>query len=296
VSLLATPFLMSVAPRLAEVLLRRADREPDEERLPAAAPPAVVLIGYGLTGRTLARALDTCGLPYVAVETNARTVARARAAGEPVIFGDATRRVILVHAGVRRARLVSIAVSDPLAARRILGLVRAVAPEARVVVRTRYVAEMDALYELGASLVVAEEFEATLDMLSAVLRSLGIPGEAVERFADDLRSEGYEALRIPPALLLDPWLAAVLRDVTTEWVEVPEGEAAGRSIGELGVRARTGASVVAVRSGETTRVNPPPDRRLAPGDRVLVVGDAEALARLRALLGGAPSPAEAREP
>jgi CPA2 family monovalent cation:H+ antiporter-2 len=286
-TLLATPFLVAAAPRLADALGQRADRAPHP---PPAAPeqaPAVVLIGFGLTGRTVARALRACGIRYAVVEANPAAVAAGRRTGEPIAFGDATRRSILRHAGVDRARLVSIAVSDPVAVRRIVPEVRALAPEARVVVRTRYVAEMDALYELGASLVVAEEFEATIDLLGAVLRSLGVTAGAVQRFADELREQGYEALRTPPALLLDPLLSEVLDAVGTEWLEVPSGPAAGRTLAELGVRARTGASVVAVRSGGEVLANPPPDRPLAAGEELLVVGEPEAVDRLRGLLGGA---------
>lgn len=286
VTLLATPFLMDAAPRIAEVLAGVAERE-EAPAVGGLAAPDAVLIGFGLTGRMLARALRNCGLSYVAVETNARSVAEACAAGESVVFGDATRRTILARVGVPHARLVSIAVSDPVAARRVVGLARALAPQARIVVRTRYVAEMDALYELGASLVVAEEFEATLDMLSAVLQSLGIAGERAQRLAEEVRAEGYEALRIPPALLLEPWLEEVLRDVSSAWLEVSEGPAAGCSIAELGVRARTGASIVALRHEDTTLVNPSAERRLEVGDRVLAIGDAEALARLCALIGPA---------
>jgi CPA2 family monovalent cation:H+ antiporter-2 len=286
VTLLATPFLMAAAPRLADGLARRADRAPAAPAAPLERPlaPAVLLVGFGLTGRTVARALRACGIPYAVVEANAAAVAAGRARGEPIVFGDATRRSILERVQVGGARLVSIAVSDPVAVRRIVPLVRALAPAARVVVRTRYVAEMDALYEVGASLVVAEEFEATIDLLGAVLRSLGVPANAVQGFADELREQGYEALRTPPSLLLDPLLQELLDQVGTEWVEVPSGPAAGRSLAELGVRARTGASVVAVRRAGTLLANPPAERPLAAGEELLVVGDAEAIARLRALL------------
>jgi CPA2 family monovalent cation:H+ antiporter-2 len=286
-TLLATPFLMAAAPRLADALDRRVDRAPrGPQPAPAGEPPAVVLVGFGLTGRTVARALRACGIRYAVLEANAAAVAAGRRAGEPIAFGDATRRSMLERVQVARARLVSIAVSDPVAVRRIVPQVRALAPQARVVVRTRYVAEMDALYQLGASLVVAEEFEATIDLLGAVLRSLGVAASAVQRFADELREGGYEALRTPPALLLDPLLSEVLDQVGTEWLEVPSGQAAGRTLAELGVRARTGASVVAVRRGAQILANPAPDRPLAAGEELLAVGDAEALGRLRALLAG----------
>jgi len=119
-----------------------------------------------------------------------------------------------------------------------------------------------------------------------VLRSLGVPAAAVQGFADELREQGYEALRTPPALLLDPLLSEALDQIGTDWVQVPTGPADGRTLAELGVRARTGASIVAVRRGGALQANPPPDRTLAAGDELLVVGDAEALARLRGLLAG----------
>lgn len=285
-TLLATPFLMAAAPRLADALAQRSDRAPRVVRVEPGAAPAVVLVGFGLTGRTVARALRACGIRYAVIEANATAVAAGRRSGEPIVFGDATRRSLLERVQVGGARLVSIAVSDPIAVRRIVPLVRSLAPDARVVVRTRYVVEMDALYQLGASLVVAEEFEATIDLLGAVLRSLGVAAAAVQRFADELRDQGYEALRTPPALLLDPLLSEVLDQVGTEWVEVPTGPAAGRTLAELGVRARTGASVVAVRREGSVLANPPPDRALAAGEELLVVGDAQALGRLRSLLLG----------
>lgn len=285
-TLLATPFLVAVAPRAADALARRADRAPPAPRREPETAPAVVLVGFGLTGRTVARALRARGIPYAVIEANANAVEQGRAKGEPIVFGDATRRSILERVHVGRAQLVSIAVSDPIAVRRIVPLVRSLAPAARVVVRTRYVAEMDALYELGASLVVAEEFEATIDLLGAVLRSLGVPPHAVQGFTDELREQGYEALRTPPALLLDPLLAEALDQVGTDWVEVPSGPAQGRTLAELGVRARTGASVVAVRRDAALEANPPAERRLEAGDELLAVGDAAALDRLRALLAG----------
>jgi len=148
------------------------------------------------------------------------------------------------------------------------------------------VKEVDDLYALGASLVVAEEYEATLDMLGAVLRSLGIPGDAVERFSGELRDQGYEALRSPAAGLFDPWLGEILRETTSEWIEVPDGPAAARSIEELAIRSRTGASIVALRRGDATIPSPLPGEALRSGDALLVVGDAAAVERLRALLGG----------
>lgn len=286
-TLIATPFLMRGAPELAARLVGRADARPQT----AAAPGEtllrdhVVVVGFGLTGRTLARVLRATGHRYLVLEANPNAVKAGRRQGEPVFFGDATRPAVLERVHARDARLVAVAISDPLATRRTVTVLRELAPRATIIARTRYVAEVDELYRLGASLVVAEEFEATLDMLSAVLRSVGVAAEAVGRLADEMRAEGYEALRMPPTLLLDPWYTELLQEIATEWVEVPDGPAAGRSIAELAVRKRTGASIVAVRRGQRTEVGPGPEFQLAAGDRMLVVAGPDSLARLRELLG-----------
>jgi len=286
VSLLATPFLIRIAPRLAG-WAGTARAAPAAERSHALAreAPRVVLIGLGLTGRTIARVLRAAKIPYRAVDANPQNVQRAQHGGEPVVYGDATQPALLRRLGAEDAPVVAVAISDPVATRSIVSHLRRLAPHARVVARTHYVADSDDLYRAGASTVVADGFEATLDMLSAVGSAAGVPGGALTRVADQLREEGYEALRAPATVLADPWFADLLAEASSEWVSVQAGPGAGRSIGELAVRARTGASILAVESAEGTQVNPPPERVLAAGDRVLALGNTEALARLRSLLG-----------
>jgi len=282
-SLLATPLVLALAPRL---LTRSSERPRPARGSDAPAQAHVAIVGFGNTGRTLARVLRTVEIPYCVLEGNASTVAEARSAGEPILFGDAARRTTLERLGLAEARLVAIAISDPLATRAAVSLARDLAPRVPIVVRTRYVAEVDELHDVGATIVVAEEFEATLDLLSSCLRALGLPGEAVERLADQMRSEGYELLRAPPSLLLDPWLGELLRHGAPEWVEVPAGPAVGRSLAELALRTRTGASVLALERDAAIETNPPASARLAGGDRLLVLASADSLEQLRALLAG----------
>jgi len=210
ITLLATPLLMSVAPRLASWVAVGADQMAPEER--AGAPRRgghVVIVGYGVAGRALARVLDAIGVEYVVVEANARTVRTAGAQGAPIVFGDATRRPLLERVGVSRARLVAVAITDRHATIQVVSAVRA-ASAATILARTRYIAETDALYEAGASGVISEEFESTIDLVLQALRRFGYASEALTAFAEALREEGYEPLRAPSDVKLDPWLAEVL--------------------------------------------------------------------------------------
>jgi CPA2 family monovalent cation:H+ antiporter-2 len=210
-TLAATPFLLAVAPRVAGWAARggEAPGAPPREGEPAG---HVLLVGLGFAGLTLARVLRARGIPYTAIEANANTVRAALARGEPVVWGDATRRALLEHAGVRRARLVAVAISEPLATRDVVSLVRELAPGVPIVGRTRFVRDADRLSAAGATRVVAEEFESTLALLDESLEECGVSRDAVARFTAVLRDEGYELLRVPPGAILDPWLAELLEE------------------------------------------------------------------------------------
>ena len=284
-SLLATPFLVRAAPVVAAQLTRSAPfmhRPAEEVRLSDHA----VLIGFGLAGRNVARVLRSLEIPYVAIEANAAAVREARAQGEEVIYGDATRPVLLQRVGIARAKLIAVAITDPTATRQVVNLARSLNPTATILARTRYVLDVDRLQVAGANVVVAEELEGTIDLVSETLRIFGIAEGAIERFTSELRDEGYEMLRTPTALALDPWLTELLSEVGTEWTEVPAGPAVGRSLESLGIRARTGASILAVERMGTTTANPPAEFVLASGDRLLAYGSADQLRRAQALLRG----------
>jgi TrkA domain protein len=133
--------------------------------------------------------------------------------------------------------------------------------------------------------VVAEELEGTIDLVSETLRIFGIAEGAIERFTAELRDEGYEMLRTPAALALDPWLIELLERVATEWIEVPESFEGEVSLAGLEFRARTGGSILAVDRGGTTTPNPPPSFAIRAGDRLLVFGGSGEVGRARELLG-----------
>lgn len=284
VTLVATPFLVQASPWIAGLFGERAERTRDEpETMTGQAGTHVVLLGFGVGGRTIGRVLRAREIPYTAVDANATAVRSAQDQGVDILYGDATRRSILERAGVTRARLVIVVISDPVAAREIVSQVRRLAPETPILARTRYVSEVDELTQLGASQVIAEEFEATLELLGETLEHFGVSADSIGRFLTELRSEGYEFVRSTD-LIVDPWLTELLLEVGTQWVEVPEAIHGGTSLFDLDVRARTGATIVAIERDGTTMPNPDASYRICGGDRLLTVGVPEAIERLNELL------------
>ena len=99
-------------------------------------------------------------------------------------------------------------------------------------------------------------------------------------------AEIFDGTYVPP--ITDGELEAVWDDAVVEWVELgAESAAAGNTLGDLGIRTRTGVSVIAVQRESETVSNPSSDFRLEDGDVVVAVGSADAHERFERFLLGA---------
>jgi len=288
----ATPFLIQVAPKVASWMTLGDGSSTVKPSAADTGPEAraghVVIIGFGVAGQTLVRILRALGYPYRILDINPRTVSEMRARGEPIEFGDATRSVVLQHIGVERARIVVIATSDPSATLRCSTLVRAMAPKVHIIVRTRYLIDLEGLFRAGASEVVAEEFESTIDLYRKVLRHFGVPDQAISNFCEVTRSEGYEFLHGAATMPVDPWLVELLKQSTTEWIPVSLSLSQSYSIAELTARPDMHVELLAIRRRGEVLSQPAADSRIEPGDALLAVGSPDNLGRLRELLGAEP--------
>jgi CPA2 family monovalent cation:H+ antiporter-2 len=220
------------------------------------------------------RVLREAGIRYVVVELNSSTVRRARADGHPILYGDASRPEILHAAGIEHARVVVFAISDPTAVEAGVRLARRLAPSSEIVVRTRRVQEIETLQETGADDVVAEEFETAIEIFTLVLARYHVPRNIVRAQTRVLRGEGYRMLRAPArgADVSEAVMEALEAGTTDVFRIGHQGPAAGRSLRDLDLRHRTGATVLAVGRGETSHPNPSPETVLAVGDDLVLVG------------------------
>lgn len=290
VTMLAAPFLVAGAPALADWLLQHRLQPTMEfatREVRAARPLTdhVIIVGYGLNGRNLARALRAAGISYAIMDSNGQKVRDARLDREPIFFGDGTRGEVLERIGIRRARMIVFAIASHLDEKRGIAVARHLNPRVHIVARTRYVADIEELYDLGANEVVPEEFETSLQIFARVLRKYGIPEHRIREQAEEARGDHYELLRQrgTSQTRVDGYLAPLAARVEMEVVTVGRGSAAaGKSLVELNVLCR-GARVAAMIRGGTVRYDLEPASRLVEGDTVVLIGSAESLASATAV-------------
>ncbi len=154
----------------------------------------VVIAGFGRVGQTLALLLESRLVPYLALDLDAERVAEARRRELPVYFGDASRTEVLRAAGIEQARMAAITLDQPDAAARSVQVLRAMSPELPVLVRARDVAQAEQLAGAGATEVVPEIVEGSLQLGEMLLRRLGATRDEVDQVLDEFRRRTYSRL------------------------------------------------------------------------------------------------------
>ncbi len=280
-TMMATPGIMSLAPRTADLVLRmplprrlkigffvaqEVEKPENKDHL--------IIVGFGVNGRNLARAAKAGGIPYLIIEMNPETVRQERARGEPIYFGDATQEEILHFANIGAARVVVVAINDPAATRRITHAARHLNSAAHIIVRTRYLQEVQPLYELGANEVVPEEFETSVEIFTLVLKRYLIAREEIERFISEVRANGYLLFRgLSKGFETFADLKHYLHDIEITAVRLDAGAPlAGKSLAQMELRKKFGVTVLAIRRDSRMLANPEPDLELEAQDLLIVMG------------------------
>jgi CPA2 family monovalent cation:H+ antiporter-2 len=275
-TILATPFLIKASPGLADFGSRKLHwkKRGEERRSGPSLEGHLIIAGYGLNGKNLAHVLKEAGIPYVILELNPVTVREAAAEGEPIIYGDVSRRTILEEAGIGRAKGIVFAISDPLMTQRGVKAVKTLNPDVFVIVRTRYAAEIDRLLRLGADDVIPEEFETSIEIFTRVLEKYHIPRNLVDAQVKVLRGECYGMLRGACSAIrpVTERIADLLAAGTAETYFIGRGAwPAGQTLGDLDLRGKTGATVIAVVRGEESFTSPGSDFRVEEKDTLVLV-------------------------
>lgn len=276
-TLAATPLMLVTGNRLAQQMRGAID----EAAVPEKPREQIIIIGYGLNGQNVTRVLLETSVSHVIIEEDPRRAEVARRAGCRVLVADAADPDALNAAGIRTALAVVIAISDAEGTRRIVQRCRRMNPDVRIVVRTRYISEVETLRALGANEVIPEEFETSLEIVTRLLRILSVPGNIVAAQLRILRDEGYRLLRDPGMRAAEGRrLSAVLTAGTSQtFLVLPDSKSEGKTLGELAVADEHVAVPAMLRDGKP--VSPAPmDEPLQAGDTLFLVGAHEDLLRV----------------
>jgi monovalent cation:H+ antiporter-2, CPA2 family len=263
ITMALTPFFMSASPRVMDLLYRVAPyrypqaegKEPENADKEQELSDHIVIAGYGITGKSVARAAKIAGIPYMVIELDPEIIRRERSAFRPnFMFGDAVQQEVLEHAGIHRARTLVVAVSDDEAIPRIIHTARQIAPEIHILARTRHVREARNLMELGANEIISEEFEAALEIFTRVLKKYRMADEEIAKII--LRMKKLEVTMLTKGTGRDrgnPDSMTIFRGLHVHTFCVEPGSAAeGKSIDGLELKNRFGVANIGLRSGEIT--------------------------------------------
>ena len=294
-SMAATPFIITLAPRAADIILRL----PLPKRLISGFYPVseiteikvkgkknhLIIIGFGINGRNVARAARLSGIPYAVIEMNPETVRNEQAQGEPICYGDATQEAVLQHASIKDASVAIVAIHDPTATRRITEVARRLNPKVHIIIRTRYLQEMKPLYELGANEVIPEECETSVEIFARVLAKYLVPKDEIEKLVAEIRSNGYEMFRsLSKETLPFSDLNLQLPDVEISTLRVAErSPLVGKSLSEIELRKKYGVTVLAVRRESKILSNPDVDMLFYANDVLFVLGPPDRIANIAGL-------------
>lgn len=238
----------------------------------------LVIIGYGLNGRNLSKAAKSAKIPYAIIEMNPATVREESLKGEPIIYGDAANDTVLEHVNINKARVAVIAISNAEATKRIIAGIRHLTQNPFIIVRTRYVNEMEENLKLGADEVIPEEFETSIEIFTRVLSKYLIPRHDIEEFTDEVRSHNYEMFRMTTEDS-DVKLKIELPEINFVGVlvEKDSGRYINKPLKEAGLRENLGVNIVAIKREGKTITEIKADEKIKLGDLVYVVGRPDGL-------------------
>ncbi len=238
----------------------------------------ILIAGFGLTGRILAKAAQAVKAPYLVLEMNPDTVKKERAKGVNIIYGDVGREECLHQAGIAAAKIVVLAINDPKANELAVSLVKQQNPAVWLIVRTHFVTQLERLYGLGADEVIPAEYETALSIFSRILHKYQLPQEEIEEALQEARNGGYGMVRgfRQSRLDLQPFLGDHdLMNVTL----TDKSPLVGQTLAQSNLRKQYNLTLLAIRRKGQTIAHPGADDLLLAQDGLLLLGSKKDLCR-----------------
>ncbi len=240
----------------------------------------VIICGMGLNGKNLVRVLKDTAINYAVIDLNFQKIKKAKNKGDKnTIWGDASSVEILRRANVEAARVMVIAISDRFLTKTCLSNARALNPNLHVIVRTKYLADIEDLLALGADDVIPEEFETSIQIFSRVLKMFHIPNSIILAQGNIIRNKSYGVFReVRYTQEAFDQISQLLAQGTIEtYFIAAKNPIIGQSIRDVNLKAQSGAMIINIIRENQTITNPPADFIFQAGDQLVLFGSHSAI-------------------
>ncbi|MEI6639300.1 MAG: sodium:proton exchanger [Chlorobium sp.] len=203
VTMIVTPAMIAIAPKIADQMVpalgfiplvsRKSTSSvsirPTDSTIICAGEIHAAIIGFGINGQNVAAVLHATNISYSVLEMDREMVKVMRKKGEPIYYGDCTDRKALFRAGIDHARAVVLGISDTTAIRNSIAVIREINQNAFIIVRSRSLDDVAALYKAGADVVVTEKFETSIQIFSQLLNHFTVAPELILEQQEIIRRE-----------------------------------------------------------------------------------------------------------
>lgn len=281
-TMILTPFIMIFSENISTVLVpsrlkKKWNKVSQEDEITKENSDLVnhlIVVGFGINGRNVARAARHIEIPYVILELNVDIVREEKEKGEPILFGDASEEHVLNSVKISNARVVVVAISDPTATKYIVSNIRHISQSVHIIVRTRYINEIDELLAIGADEVIPEEFETSIAIFTIVLQNFLVPIDEIESLINSIRTDNYKLFQSQiqlPKALNPPKLPNF--NMSSIRLKADSGGIVGKSIKKAEIRKKYNVNILAL-SRKNEMIYPiSPDEKLLRDDVVYISGD-----------------------
>jgi len=234
----------------------------------------VIIAGYDVVGRNLARVLKETHIPFMVVELDGDLIKHALTEDVPIQYGDVSQRATLDRAGIAQAKIIAYSIPDLQATQQSVRLARQLNPGVFIMVKTRFSSQVDELKKAGADQVIPEEFETSIEIFSRVLREFRMPNNIIEQQVELVRLEGYSmfrglSLNVESLRNFSTYLTASL---SQSYQITGECWSHGKQFDHLELTRQTGATLIAVVRDNHAQPNPPADFCIQKGDVLILFG------------------------
>ena len=237
----------------------------------------VVIVGYGRVGRHISNLLGRMSIPHLVIDSNAERIEELNRRGIPSLYGDASNSEVLTHAELEHARALVVAGPDESASELVVASARDLAPELPIIARATTEEGIRHLADLGAQDVIHPELEGGLEIVRHTLLQLNFPVQEIMHYMDAVRRDHYDMqVNTKDEHRSLHELMNAVSNIEIIWLRLSaESPLVGQTLAEADLRARTGASVVAILRDGQVSANPKSHTAFEAEDRLGVIGNPE---------------------